>query len=180
LVGGWELSGVFTLQSGTPFTVLDGAGGSVYGLSSPDLVTPLFAPGFSCANALSSGGVESRLGGYIKTAAFLPAPPAPDSDGSTGFGDVPRNCFRGPRQLNLDFSIGKTFRLGEHQQVKFITEFFNLTNTPSFANPAVTDVESTNCGIGLGSCSGTRNTFGSINQVVGTPRLIQFVLRYSY
>ena len=74
----------------------------------------------------------------------------------------------------------KTFRLGEHQQLKFMTEFFNLTNTPSFANPAVTDVESTNCGAGLGSCPGTTNRFGPINQVVGTPRLIQFALRYSY
>jgi len=173
ILGGWDVSGVFTLQSGTPFTVVDSFGGSVYGLSSPDLVTPDFAPGFSCANSLNGGSIEEQLRsgqGYINSNAFVPAPAAPFSDGSTGFGDVPRNCFHGPRQINLDFSIGKSFRLGEHQQLRFTTEFFNLTNTPSFANPAVTDIES----------AGGNATFGPINQLAGTPRLIQFALRYSY
>ena len=174
-LGGWEFSGVFTLQSGTPFTVVDSAGGGAFGyLSSPDLVTANFAPGYSCSNALSSGSTGSRLGGYLDAHAFVPAPPVANSpDGSTGFGNVPRNCFRGPRQLNLDFSVSRAFRLTEQQQMKFAAEFFNLTNTTSFANPAVpVDIES--------ALASDSNTFGSINQVVGTPRLVQFSLRYSF
>jgi hypothetical protein len=172
-LGGWEFSGVFTLQSGAPFTVVDSAGGGVYGfLSSPNLVTPNFASGFSCSNALSSGSTESRLGGFLNALAFLPAPVAPNSpDNSTGFGNVGRNCFHGPRQVNLDFSLSKTFHFSERQQLKFMTEFFNLTNTPSFGNPAYpVDIES----------AGGSPTFGKINQVVGTPRLIQFALRYAF
>ena len=86
-------------------------GGGAYGyLSSPDLVTPDFAPGFGCSNALSSGSTQSRLDGYLKTNAFQPAPVAPNGlDDSTGFGDVPRNYFHGPRQLNLDFSVSSRF-----------------------------------------------------------------------
>lgn len=57
--------------------------------------------------------------------------------------------------------------------MKFAAEFFNLTNTTSFANPAVpVDIES--------ALASDSNTFGSINQVVGTPRLVQFSLRYSF
>jgi Carboxypeptidase regulatory-like domain len=177
-LSGWEFSGVFTLQSGAPFTVIDSAGGAAYGyLSSPNLVTPDFAPGFSCANALTSGSTESRLGGFLNTSAFLPAPVVPNSVtpdnplGSTGYGDVGRNCFHGPRQLNLDFSVSRTFTFTERQQLKFSAEFFNLTNTPSFGNPAYpVDYESAAGG----------PTFGKINQVVGTPRLIQFALRYAF
>jgi hypothetical protein len=123
---------------------------------------------------LSSGSTASRLGGYLNANAFMAALPVANSpDGSTGFGDVPRNCFRGPRQLNLDFSVSRSFHLSEHQQMKFSAEFFNLTNTTSFANPAnPVDIESA-----LASGS---TTFGKINQVVGTPRLVQFALRYAF
>jgi hypothetical protein len=64
--------------------------------------------------------------------------------------------------------LGDFFRsLLEHQSIKFTTEFFNLTNTPSFANPSNLDIES-------------KNTLGQISSVVGTPRVIQFYLRYSF
>ena len=173
-LGGWESSGVFTLQSGSPFTVVDSAGGGAYGyLSSPDLVTPDFAPGFSCSNAFASGSPMSRINGYLKRDAFVPAPAVANSpDGSTGFGNVPRNCFAGPRELNLDFSVTRSFHVTEHQNVKFSAEFFNLTNTTSLGNPMYP--------IDIESAPPTASSFGTINQIVGTPRLIQFALRYSY
>lgn len=132
VLGEWEVSGVLTLQSGLPFTVVDGLGGSAYGLSSPNLVTPDFAPGYTCSNAYSSGDVESRLSGFLNPKAFVNAP-AVGSDDSSGLGTIGRNCFRGPSQNNLDFSLSKMFRIGERQSLKFTTEFFNFTNTPSFA-----------------------------------------------
>lgn len=167
-VSGWEIGGVFTLQSGAPFSVIDSAGGTAFGLSSPNLVTPDFAPGFNCSNALTSGSTLSRLNHFINRDAFVNAAVVPNSpDGSTGFGDVPRNCFRGPRQLNLDLSLGKTFRVGEHQSLNFTAEAFNLTNTTTFDSPGpVNDINSGN--------------FGVIHDIKGTPRLFQFALRYSY
>jgi len=89
-------------------------------------------------------------------------------DGSTGYGSVGRNCFRGPWQENLDFSIGRIFRLSNRQALKFSAEFFNLTNTPSFASPSVVDIEA------------GPSAFGHITSTVGTPRLVQFALRYSF
>jgi hypothetical protein len=157
----WETSGVFTLQSGSPFTVIDSAGGTAYGLSSSNLVTPVFGSGFSCANAIAS---RSETAFNFNPAALQPAPQVgPDS---TGYGNVGRNCFRGPSQKNIDITLGRSFKFREHQALRFNAEFFNLFNHPSFATPSVLDMENPK--------------LGSITSVVGTPRLIQFSLRYSY
>ncbi|HXW15325.1 MAG TPA: hypothetical protein VEN79_12520, partial [Terriglobia bacterium] len=170
--GGWEASGVVILQSGEPFTVFDPAGGSAYALASPS-ATATFVPGFSCANAPSTGGIRSRLGNWVNPAAYSPDPLATLSNGApsdaTLYGDTPRNCIIGPHQRNLDFSLGKVFRLGERQNLRFLTDFFNLFNHPSFANPAAPAV---------GSAPGSGSA--PITSTIGTPRLIQFSLKYSF
>jgi hypothetical protein len=166
LLRDWTFSGVLTLQSGSPFTVIDSAGGSAVGSSSPNLTTPSFAQGFSCSNAATSGSISSRLNGYLKLSAFEPAPTV--GPGVTGYGNVGRNCFFGPWQKNLDFSFGRIFRFGERNSLKFSADFFNFTNTPSFSNPSVVDVEA------------GPSAFGHITSVVGTPRLVQFALRYAF
>jgi len=170
----WEVGGVLTLQSGAPFTVLDSAGGSAYGLSSPNLATPWFPGGFSCANAITSKtqtryNFSTGAGGALQPDSPVQGPEGLTGFGSDGFGagSVGRNCFRGPSQKNMDFSIGRNFRFLEHQGISFRTEFFNLFNHPSFASPFFVDVENP-------------KNLGRITNTIGTPRLIQFSLRYSY
>jgi hypothetical protein len=170
-LGGWEISGVLTLQSGLPFTPIDSAGGSAYALSSPNLATPTFAAGRTCANAATHGGVESRLAHWVDPTAYLPDATIPLASGAagdaTGFGNAPRNCIIGPPQKNIDFTAGKVFKITEKQNLRFQAEFFNLFNHPSFANPSATDIESP-------------SSFTQITSVVGTPRLIQFSLKYLF
>jgi hypothetical protein len=170
-LGGWEVSGVLTLQSGLPFTPVDSAGGSAYALSSPNLATPTFAPGRNCANAPTHGGVESRLANWVDPLAYLPDAKIPLASGAAGdatvFGNAPRNCVIGPPQKNIDFTAGKIFKITEKQNLRFQAEFFNLFNHPSFANPSATDIESP-------------SSFTQITSVVGTPRLIQFSLKYLF
>jgi hypothetical protein len=165
-LGGWQTSGVLTVQSGAPFSVLDSSGGSALALDGGTSFTPGFAPGFSCRNAVTPGSDESRLNHFVNPAAFVRAPVV-GPGGATGFGDVPRNCFVGPHQANMDLSIGKTFRIGEQQSVLFRTEFLNVANHPSFANPAAADIENP-------------SSLAKINSTVGNPRLIQFSLKYSF
>src|SRR5581483_12470536 len=86
---------------------------------------------------------------------------------TTGFGDLHRNIYRGPFQQNWDFSLIKHFRLTERQDLRFTADFFNLWNHANFASPASADVENP-------------SAFGKINSTVGTPRLIQFSLRYAF
>ncbi len=175
-LGGWEVNSVIVAQSGAPITIQDSGGGTNYNLTTPQLVTADFAPGFSCSNALNSGSLATKLANWVNPAAYetvavggsFPALNAPD--GSTGFGNSPRNCIIGPKQVNVDFTFGKGFKFGERQNLHFRAEFFNLFNHPSFQNPlnfGFADVEQ-------------GPNIGKITQTVGTPRLIQFSLKYSF
>ncbi|HLH02106.1 MAG TPA: carboxypeptidase-like regulatory domain-containing protein [Bryobacteraceae bacterium] len=164
LLGGWFVSGITTWQSGAPFTVIDSAAASAYGLlgtgtpTTPNLILGV--------DPMTHGSIISRLSDYVNITAFSPAQ-AVGPDGSTGFGNLGRNTFRGPFQQNWDFSAGKSFAVTEHQALRITADFFNLFNHPNFANPAFLDIESP-------------SNFGQITSTVGTPRLIQFSARYSF
>jgi len=173
-LGGWEVNSVIVVQSGSPITIFDSSGGSDYQLSSSPVATANFAPGFSCGNALNSGSLATKIANWVNPAAYQAAPIV-GVDGSTGYGNSPRNCIIGPAQANVDFTLGKGFKLGERQSLHFRAEFFNLFNHPSFQNPLGTgnaNVEATNP-------SGT-SAVGEITQTNGTPRLVQFSLKYSF
>jgi hypothetical protein len=175
-LSGWETSTVITLQSGTPFSIFDPNGGSAYSLASPS-ATATFSPNFGCANAPSSGSVTSRLGNWVNPAAYQSDPFATLSNGTpsdgTLYGNTPRNCIVGPPQKNVDFTLDKAFRLAEHQSLRFRADFFNLFNHPSFANPAQFN------GVSSGVVT-PAGGFAPITSTVGTPRLIQFSLKYSF
>jgi hypothetical protein len=112
----------------------------------------------------------------VNPLAYQPDAALPLSTGglsdATGYGDTPRNCIIGPPQKNVDFTLDKTFKLGERQSLRFRTDFFNLFNHPSFQIPAATSVSPIAGGVGGGSAP--------ITSTVGTPRLIQFSLKYSF
>ena len=170
LLKGWGVSGITTFQSGRPFTVLDSAADSAYQLISPSST----AAGKTVADAVTHGSIESRLGAYLNASVFTPAGSGPPPgvgvvgpDGSTDYGNLGRNTFRGPFLQNWDFSIGKNFRLTERQNFKFSAEFFNIWNHPNFNIPTFTDIES-------------GPAFSRITSTAGTPRLIQFSAKYSF
>jgi len=167
---GWEASGVLTLQSGAPFSVMDPAGGSAYALASP-ASTATFTSGSSCANAPSTGSITSRLSNWVRAGAYQSDPTLTLSNGApsdaTGYGDTPRNCIIGPPQKNVDFTLGKSFKIGERNSLRFRTDFFNLFNHPSFGIPVAPVVS-------------PAGASAPITSEIGTPRLIQFSLKYSF
>jgi hypothetical protein len=165
ILGHWSLSGITIFQSGLPFRVTDSAGASAYGTPTPNSATPSLAPGYTVASAQTSGSTVQRLNGYLKPAAFLPAPVV-GIDGSTGFGTLGRNPFRGPFQQNWDASLSKVWTLTEKQTLRFSADVFNVWNHPVFDKPLITDIESP--------------SFGQITNTVGNPRLTQFSLRYGF
>ena len=161
----WSVSGISVFQSGLPFRITDSAGASAYGTPTPNTATPSLAPGYTLASALTTGSVEQRLNEFVNPAAFVPAPVV-GIDGSTGFGTLGRNPFRGPFQQNWDLAIAKTWAVAESQTLKFSADMFNVWNHPVFDKPSITDIESP--------------SFGQITNTVGTPRLMQFSLRYGF
>ena len=80
------------------------------------------------------------INGYLDPAAFTRAPEAPNgtSLADQDFGNSGVGFVRGPGQHNFDFAVERVFPIAETHSVHFRTEFFNLTNTPQFANPVAT------------------------------------------
>ena len=148
---GWEISGVAVIQSGTPFSITDSGGATLYGTTGS---RANWAVGATQATALLSGSTESRLNGYFNTAAFTRA--------TTNFGNVGRNTMRGPAQRNVDFAVNKRVPVTERVSAQFRAEFFNLFNFANFASPS-----------GAISSSG----FGVIKATEGNPRVVQFALK---
>jgi hypothetical protein len=176
LLSGWALSGITIFQSGIPFSVTDsGAGTGFLGAGfTPGTLSGSLASGSTLASAVTTGDIHKRIDRYLNVNAFTPAPllyPAQCAVDpnfcTTDFGNLGRNVFRGPHQQNWDFSLIKNFKLTERQELRFTTDFFNMWNHANFGNPAVTDVENP-------------GAFGKIVSTVGTPRLIQFSLRYAF
>ncbi len=123
-LGGWEVNGITTLQSGFPLTP---------GLSFDSCVCGAIARPNLVGDPRLSGS-EQTLNRWFNLAAF--APPASFTVGNAG-----RGLFYGPGLINLDMGIGKRFhlrRLREGSNLEFRAEFYNLTNTPYFDNPNVT------------------------------------------
>jgi hypothetical protein len=189
VVQGWAISGLTTIQSGSPLTLFDNRGGTVYGTPGSGTVEnglsrAQLCPGFTYDQIATSGNVKDRLGSagnttvtrFFNSAAFC-APPVVGNDGSTGFGNSGIGIVRGPHQLNFDFQVGKITRIGERQTIQFRAEFFNLFNHAQFAIPGyTTQTAFTNNGPLF--TSGT--SLGVINQTSVNPRLIQLALKYSF
>jgi Carboxypeptidase regulatory-like domain len=184
----WAISGITIFQSGLPFSVVDSLGGQAFVGVTTVTVTGNLAQGQNVSNGLSHGSVQSRLGDYLNPAAFTVDPPLPAAQGgdgiATAFGNLGRNTYRGPSQQNWDFSLLKDFKLTERQSLRFATDFFNIWNHANFANPSVTDVETVFCTPNVNGCPSSglipNSPFGAIVATKGTPRLIQFSLRYAF
>jgi hypothetical protein len=123
LAGGWQVNGILSRASGTPFTISSSA-------------TSLNAP----SNTQTADQVVSSvqiLGGhgpgspYFDPNAFLPVT-------AVRFGNSGRNIIRGPGLFNLDCSVFRSFAIRERFNLQFRVEAFGLTNTATFGNPGTT------------------------------------------
>lgn len=174
IVNDWEFSGIGLIQSGIPLSVFDGNAGSVYGLISGEVRAQR-----SGSNPLTHGTNLSRvIHGYLDPAAFTRAPEAPNgtSLADQDFGNSGVGFVRGPGQHNVDFAVERLFPVSEAGSVHFRTEFFNLTNTPQFANPSTF--------LGYGDPTAINPvaspSFGRITGTVTNPRIVQFALKYQF
>jgi len=120
VLGGWQVNGILTSQTGLPVTPLLSFDNSNTGLGQdqPDCI------------ANPNNGPRTT-GQWFNTSAF--ALPVRYSYGNCG-----RNIITGPGITNLDFSAFKIFRLRENANLQFRSEFFNLLNHPSFNQPGTT------------------------------------------
>jgi len=169
LTRGWQLLGIGTLLSGSPFTVYSGVqqtGVGANGTDRPDLIR---LPDFSTSRTVR----EDYFGLGAGNASFFYVPT--DVAGGTGpnqgrFGTLGRNTFRGPAFRNFDMALIKDTPLGkrgggELATLQFRAEFFNVFNIVNFGLPS-------NIVVGPG--------FGEISRTAGSSRQIQFSLKVIY
>jgi outer membrane receptor protein involved in Fe transport len=133
ILGGWELAGILTLQSGSPFTVSSGRDRANVGVTDR-------------ADRIGSGKLDNpTLDHWFDTSAFV----IPEL---YTFGNSGRNILRGDGLSNWDFSLLKNFRIREGMRLQFRAEFFNFPNHADFGTPNA-NLSSSN----LGRVTYTRN-----------------------
>jgi len=155
----WQLNGIFTAMSGTPFTVFDSNDVSLQG-QAPEIT------GFSAnrPNVIGNPNSGPRTPQeWFNVKAFQPLQPDPLGRFEV-FGNEGRNAVLGPRYVNWDFSAFKNIRLTESKELQFRGELFNLLNHTNFRLP-VSDIADIQTG-----------TFGQIQSDV-SPRVIQVALK---
>jgi len=158
---GWQLTGIFSRQSGTPLDIT--ASG-----------TNLHAPGNTQrANASGNPTILGGTGpGQLYFDKSIYSTPAATLTGPNGvvyapFGNLTRNGsgLTGPGWLNLDGSIFKTFTFSERFRAEIRADVFNALNHPNFNNPQT---------------ALTSNTFGQINGVASSARLVRLSARFTF
>jgi hypothetical protein len=135
LAGGWMVASTLTLQSGAPFTPLNGIDptGALAGISGlvgnairPNVNTDLDLSGMTVEEILAAGGAS----------LYRPLCGNPSATcAGERVGDAGRNSLRADGIGLLDFAFIKNTRIGRGQSLQFRVEMFNATNTRNFGIP---------------------------------------------
>ncbi|MBI1358615.1 MAG: hypothetical protein GC160_30140 [Acidobacteria bacterium] len=158
MFGGWNLSGVLLLKSGTPFTVQSGSD----------------APGFGNADGRSGDRpmlldpsiLGRSVGDPDLSEALLPRSAFAFINAPTQLaGSLGRNTFRKGRIANVNAALFRTFAMPGETRLTLRAESINFFNTPQFAQPTYQ----------LSSPS-----FGQINNTLNDGRAFRFTLRYAF
>ncbi|PYS03248.1 MAG: hypothetical protein DMG16_06250, partial [Acidobacteria bacterium] len=160
VLGGWELSGITTFQSGRPiFIQLSPSDQNSNTGSTRDRPNIAYIVDFNIVHTTADPMIHNRRDKtvYLNPAAFAMPPRGT-------FGNVPRNYFDGPGTNSWDLMLAKNFRK-EGLNVQFRTEFFNAFNHPSFNQP---------------NKYFDATSFGTITSTLLENRQIQFGLKINY
>ncbi|HEY6372062.1 MAG TPA: TonB-dependent receptor [Candidatus Sulfotelmatobacter sp.] len=150
IMGGWQFNGILGMRTGTPVNVIANGGSKACPGVRPDIVgDPTIPKG------------QRTLAKYFNTAAFAPNP-----GGQCTPGDTSRNILTGPGFVNADVSLFKDFAITEGARLQTRFEFFNVTNSPHFANP--------------NSDLSQSSTFGSITRTYGNMRILQVAAKFIF
>jgi hypothetical protein len=127
VLGGWQVNGIMSAYTGTPFTV-SSPGGSLNAPSNSqtaDQVKPT-------VERLSQVGPGTT---YYDVTAFKAVT-------EQRFGTTGRNIMRNPGVWNTDVSLFRNFAIRERASLSFRAEFYNLPNTSHFGGVASGSVTS--------------------------------------
>ncbi|HXM97252.1 MAG TPA: TonB-dependent receptor [Candidatus Dormibacteraeota bacterium] len=191
-LGGWQLGGVFKINTGIPTTVI--INGDPMGLANggaDQFGIPNRVPGCDPVNhnyiggsspsyinvncyALPTVSASSPLAAQCATFSGAPAPPAGQVYCANLPGNAGRNTVIGPKLVNVDLSAIKNIpihRISETFNAQFRVEIFNIFNHSNFVPPEPID------GAGIFDETGATITNGFMSNLVTQPRDVQFALK---
>jgi len=166
IIGGWQVSGIYTWRTGFAFPVLSNASTTTFGNSAYAIfngnMSALQVDPHTDPN-LSNHGIQLFKNPTAALAAFS----AP-----LGLQTGSRDELRGPRFSNVDLAVVKNFPvLHERYKLQFRAEAYNAFNHPNFALPASININATNFGL----INSTTSTSGD-----QAARVLQFALRFDF
>jgi len=154
VLGGWQLSGMFSVQTGHNFDIMVPNARTLLGATA---VTDWWP------DRIANPRLDSRTADrWFNTSAFVIAR---NPDGTYRFGNAGRGILNGDGLFNIDAELMKMFHITERFGMQFRWETFNVTNTPTLADPNVM----------LGNPD-----FGKSRSTISLPRQLQFALRLSF
>jgi len=196
VIGGWQVSGINTMQAGTPFNI-------TYSPSSANQVSQQITASYRGANLYRPDRVpdqplikKTKLPGtgyvqYINYAAFV-LPPTKDAAGNllSPFGNASRNPGRTPAFYQTDLALNKKINLPvESMKLEFRTEFYNLFNHTNYYLPSsglggtlgtTTSTFAPGAIVPVSSIAGGTPSSNGIVTSTFEPRIIQFGLKLTY
>jgi hypothetical protein len=163
-LGGWQANVIASIGTGTPFDTIQ----TIYDTGCPNgcSVRPNYTGG---AKVGYQGRAASNNIIWLSAPAGTFVVPTQNVAGQfTSVGSLVKNAFYGPGYDPVDFSIFKTFKITERVKSEFRAEFYNIFNTPQFANP---DSNAADFPGNYGTINSTREF---------SEREIQFALRFTF
>ena len=197
LLGGWQISAINTMQSGTPFNLTytpnSGAAGSQQISATyrgADEYRPDMVPGKKATQGTSSRAANTGYVNYVNFAPFV-LPPVKDAAGNalSPFGNSSRNPGRNPSFYETDLGLNKKFNTPlESLKIEFRAEAYNVFNhTDLYLPNSISGTQGTTLST-LGwaqrrecrrSAAGVPSSGGQISSTF-EPRILQFGLKILY
>ena len=163
IVSGWNMGSKFYARTGTPFSVLVASGASRISSST----------GGSVLAAVVDPNIRSSCTS-VNSACFTA-----DQFASRGFGNYPRNTFRGPGYFNIDYSVQKSFPVRERASFAIGASFYNILNHPNFASPGST-LNASGLGIISETVSAPTSAYGSFQGSAVSGRVIVTTAKFTF
>lgn len=177
ILGGWQLSTTFVFESGRPFTPTIGATSQPGTLSGRSLFPDVIGDPHI--------GNQSVNGWFNTCTVLLDGSHSPDGCANPAwavpapghFGNAGRNILRGPGIQDVDFSLGRNFRIplpGETGNLQIRIDALNGLNHANFSTPGTSLGTS-----GAGIITSTTGNYNTTNNSFGA-RTIQLGARFSF
>ena len=127
-LGGWELSGIFTYNSGLPLTVTSSLGNDPGGLGSVNNAASTAGGRPDLVGDPNSGSDIHTINKWFNTTAFAEVPVGVYRPGNAG-----RSILDAPGIVRWDFSLFKKFPIRERASIQLRGEAFNVLNHANFS-----------------------------------------------